>query len=155
MANEILFYISMISIGMVVFGALSLVMVDIHGQIEENAIELDLRTATVKVNEVTTSLYNEGIKQVLQGASSLNLSVHLDLPKDLQSNIYSINILPDESTGTWQFQGRGDGILTSINITSDISSLFNVSGSFISGQGSPYLQFTHFNNQSSILLTSI
>ena len=89
MPSEYIMYLSILLVGTLAIGGVSVTMVTINNSMEDRAIETNLENILQKITETIHDLIVEGENQIQLGGSDIEMVISLTLPE----SIYTLNSL--------------------------------------------------------------
>ena len=92
MANEILMYMSILTIGVVAISSMTFLFADFTNETNDIAEESLLESVGEEVARMTQSVYFEGQERIAQGAQSFTYSISFDLPLTFHRKAYFVTI---------------------------------------------------------------
>ena len=157
MPSEILMYTSLIALGMLMFGSISLVMIGIEDRVQDDAIDQNLEIVTTKVAQSIENLVANGNRQIQDGASEVTISVSLEIPDRIQNQVYLIEVSTVQINGNTHYE-LVSNISTFPNNASAITTLvqsasFSLTGSIVSDGLQPTVTFNYDGTTTTVTLS--
>lgn len=154
MPSEYIMYMSILLVGVLAIGGISVTMVSINNSMENRAIETNMENILQKIAEIIYDLKANGESQIQQGMTEVEIIVPITIPGELYEEEYVI-----EATATNTTYSLKASLQQREEVTVSVSLLINpgtitIAGTIDSTALSPYVMFTYDGVSASIILSS-
>ncbi|MHA1420097.1 MAG: hypothetical protein ACTSVO_02205 [Candidatus Heimdallarchaeaceae archaeon] len=98
MPSEYIMYLSILLVGSLAIGGISITMIAINGSMEDRAIETGMENILQNIAESIYGLKTSAQQQIAQGATDLDIHIMLAIPEQIQDEEYIIEVLINNLT---------------------------------------------------------
>ncbi|MHA1259767.1 MAG: hypothetical protein ACTSRO_09050 [Candidatus Heimdallarchaeaceae archaeon] len=98
MPSEYIMYMSILLVGVLAIGGISVTMVSINSSMENRAIETNMENILQKIAEIIYDLKANGESQIQQGMTEVEIIVPITIPGELYEEEYVIEITATNTT---------------------------------------------------------
>ena len=152
MPSEYIMYLSILLVGSLAIGGISVTMIAINNSMEDRAIETSMENILQNIAETIYGLKESSQQQIAQGATALDTHVMLALPEEIQEEEYKIEVMISNLTYSLK-ASLIDNSDVSVTISLLISpSSITISGIIESSGDVPRVRFTYDGVTSNIFL---
>ena len=152
MPSEYIMYLSILLVGSLAIGGISVTMIAINGAMEDRAIETGMENILQNIAESIYGLKESAQLQIAQGATELDIHIMLAIPEQIQEEEYKIEVI--FSNLTYSLKAS---LIDNTDISVTVSLLIapesiSISGLIESTGEVPRVRFTYDGVTSSIIL---
>ncbi|MBY9001605.1 MAG: hypothetical protein KGD64_11850 [Candidatus Heimdallarchaeota archaeon] len=152
MPSEYIMYLSILLVGSLAIGGISVTMIAINNSMEDRAIETNMENILQKIAEAIYGLKESSQLQIAQGATTLDTHVMLSIPEQIQEEEYKIEVIISNLTYSLK-ASLIDNPDVSVTVSLLISpSSISISGLIESTGAVPRVRFTYDGVTSNIIL---
>ncbi len=98
MPSEYIMYLSILLVGSLAIGGISVTMIAINNSMEDRAIETGMKSILQSIAETIYGLKESAQQQIAQGATELDIHVMLAIPEQIQEQEYMIEVISNNLT---------------------------------------------------------
>jgi 3-hydroxyacyl-CoA dehydrogenase len=153
MPSEYIMYLSILLVGTLAIGGISVTMISINSSMEDRAIETGMENLLQNISETILGLMESEQKKIAQGATVIHTELNLaDLPKQIQEEEYKIVVIFNNLTYSLK-ASLIDNADISVTVSLFISpGSISISGVIESTGQNPRVTFTYDGVTSNIIL---
>ncbi len=93
MPSEYIMYLSILLVGTLAIGGISVTMMSINSAMEDRSIETGMENILQNISETIHELKESELKKIAQGATVIHTELVLDIPKQIQEEEYKIEVI--------------------------------------------------------------
>jgi len=152
MPSEYIMYLSILLVGSLAIGGISVTMIAINNSMEDRAIETGMESILQNIAETIYGLKESAQQQIAQGATELDIHVILAIPEQIQEEEYKIEVIFNNLTYSLKaslIDNTDVSVTVSLLITPESIS---ISGLIESTGEVPRVRFTYDGISISIIL---
>lgn len=152
MPSEYIMYLSILLVGTLAIGGISVTMVAINNSMEDRAIETGLENILQHIVDIIYGIKESAEEQIAIGATDIDMHRMLDLPDAIQEEEYKIEVI--YSNLTYSLKAS---LIEKPDVTVTVSLLIepesiSISGVIESTSSSPRVRYIYNGISSSIIL---
>lgn len=152
MPSEYIMYLSILLVGSLAIGGISVTMISINSSMEDRAIETGMENILQNIAESIYGLKESAQQQIAQGATELDIHIMLVIPEQIQDEEYKIEVIFNNLTYSLKaslIDNTDVSVTVSLLITPESIS---ISGLIESTGEVPRIRFTYDGVTSNIIL---
>lgn len=93
MPSEYIMYLSILLVGTLAIGGISVTMIAINDSMENKALETGMENILQSISETIYGLKESEQKKIAQGATDIHTEINLDIPNQLHEEEYKIEVI--------------------------------------------------------------
>ncbi len=152
MPSEYIMYLSILLVGSLAIGGISVTMISINSSMEDRAIETGMENILQNIAESIYGLKESAQRQIAQGATDLDIHIMLAIPEQIQEEEYKIEVIFNNLTYSLKASLIGN---TDVSVTVSLlisPESISISGLIESTGEVPRVRFTYNGITSNIIL---
>ena len=152
MPSEYIMYLSILLVGSLAIGGISVTMITINSAMEDRAIETGMENILQNIAESIYGLKESAQQQIAQGATELDIHIMLAIPEKMQDEEYKIEVIFNNLTYSLKASLiRNSDVYVTVSLLIAPESI-SISGLIESSGEVPRVRFTYDGVTSNIIL---
>ena len=152
MPSEYIMYLSILLVGSLAIGGISVTMITINDAMEDRAIETGMENILQNIAESIYWLKESAQQQITQGATELDIHIMLAIPEHLHEEEYKIEVIYNNLTYSLKASLKDNtDIYVTVSLLMAPESI-SISGAIESTGDVPRIRFTYDGVTSNIIL---